>query len=112
MAEFEHRLAVADSQRADDVGGERLDTGDVGRRGDGLCLEPQFLDLGAAPGPAGDDGGAAGVGAGAGEQPGQRDGGGKQHQRDHKQERDASRAPALDADRAGCVGQQAHELGG
>src|SRR4029450_1580266 len=70
------------------------------------------LELRAAPAPAGDDGGAAGVGAGAGEQPGQRDGGGKQHQRDHKQERDASRAPALDADRAGCRGEQAHELGG
>ena len=52
MAEFEHRLAVADSQRADDVGRERLDTRDVGRRGDCLHLEPQFLQLGAGPAPA------------------------------------------------------------
>jgi hypothetical protein len=38
MAEFEHRLAVADSQRADDARRERLNTRDVGRRGDCLCF--------------------------------------------------------------------------
>ena len=80
--------------------------------GTACALEPQFLQLGAGPGPARDDRRAARIRAGAGEHPGQRDGGGEQDQQDQEQQRDATGAPALDGDRAGRGGQQAHELGG